>query len=115
MNGVPFERCSDGPIIEADEPKPGSGGKVSLWSDDEQIGEGTMERTVPITFSSYAGMDIGCDNGLVADLAYEEQAPYRFTGEINEVVFDLKPMSHEEAQTLHQHEHHHSVGQGVAG
>ena len=120
-----FKAVSDSPVptgkqtlkmlFEADEPKPGSGGKVSLWSDDEQIGEGTMERTVPITFSSYAGMDIGCDNGLVADLAYEEQAPYRFTGEINEVVFDLKPMSHEEAQTLHQHEHHHSVGQGVAG
>ena len=120
-----YKAVSDGPVptgkttlkmlFEATENLPGSGGKVTLWADDTQIGEGTMERTVPIAFSSYAGMDIGCDNGLVADLAYEEQAPYAFTGTINEVVFDLKPLSHEEAQALHEHEHHHSVGQSVAG
>ena len=120
-----YKAVSDGPVptgrttlkmlFEATENLPGSGGRVTLWADDTQIGEGTMERTVPIAFSSYAGMDIGCDNGLVADLDYEEQAPYAFTGTINEVVFDLAPLSHEEAQALHEHEHHHSVGQSVAG
>ena len=29
-------------LFEADEPKPGSGGKVTLWANDKQIGEGTM-------------------------------------------------------------------------
>ena len=29
-------------LFEADEPKPGTGGKVTLWADDKQIGEGTM-------------------------------------------------------------------------
>ncbi len=101
--------------FDSDENKPGSGGRVSLWAGDDQIGEGTMEHTVPIAFSSYAGMDIGCDNGLVADRDYERQAPYRFTGTINEVVFDLKPVTHDEATALHEHEHHHSVGQSVAG
>ena len=50
-----------------------------------------MPHTVPIAFTSYAGMDIGRDNGLVVDLAYEDQAPYAFTGTVKQVVFDLKP------------------------
>ena len=31
-------------LFEADEPKPGSGGNVTLWANDEQIGEGRIER-----------------------------------------------------------------------
>ena len=42
-------------------------------------------------FTTYAGMDIGRDNGGVVDLAYEDKAPYAFTGTIKQVVFDLKP------------------------
>jgi len=83
--------------------------------DDTQIGGGTMAHTVPIAFSSYSGMDIGRDNGLVVDLAYEDQAPYHFTGRIEKVTFDLAPVTHEEAQALHQHANDHSVGSGVAG
>jgi len=101
--------------FEADALVPGSGGTVTLWANDEQIGEGTMPHTVPIAFSSYAGMDIGRDNGLVVDLAYEDRAPYAFTGRIEKVTFDLKPMTLTEAESLHEHEHHHSVGSGVAG
>ena len=68
-------------LFEADEPKPGSGGKVTLWANDEQIGEGRdRRRPSPMTFTRYAGMDIGRDNGLVVDLAYEDKAPYAFTG-----------------------------------
>ena len=102
-------------VFDADENVPGSGGKVTLWAGDDQIGEGTMAHTVPVAFTSYAGMDIGCDNGLVADLAYEDKAPYRFTGTIHEVVFDLLSVSHEAATAIHQNAHHHAVGQGVAG
>jgi arylsulfatase len=78
-------------------------------------GEGKMPRTVPIAFSSYAGMDIGCDNGLVVDLAYEDKAPYAFTGTVKKVVFDLKPATHEDEKTLHEHAQAHAVGQGAAG
>jgi hypothetical protein len=102
-------------LFEADALTPGSPGRVTLWANDEQIGEGTMPHTVPIAFSSYAGMDIGRDNGLVVDLAYEGRAPYAFTGTIHRVVFDLKPTTIGEARTLHEHEHHHAVGSGVAG
>ena len=102
-------------LFEADESKPGTGGKVTLWANDKQIGEGRMPHTVPVAFSSYSGMDIGRDNGLVVDLAYEDKAPYAFTGIVKQVVFDLKPAHHEAEQALHEHESVQAVGQGVAG
>jgi arylsulfatase len=102
-------------LFETDAPKPGSGGKVTLWVNDKQVGEGRLDHTVPVTFTSYAGMDIGRDNGLVVDLAYEPKAPYAFTGTVKEVVFDLKPHTHADEQELHQHAAHQAVAAGVAG
>jgi arylsulfatase len=96
--------------FDADENKPGTGGLVSLWADDEQIGEGRMPRTVPIAFSSYAGMDIGRDNGLVVDLEYEDKAPYAFTGTVTRVVFDLQPGSPEDERVLAEHHASHQAG-----
>jgi hypothetical protein len=112
---IPSGRVTLKMLFEAERPVPGSGGKVTLWVGDDQIGEAPMERTVPIVFSTYAGMDIGRDNGLVVDLDYEDRAPYPFTGTIHNVVFDLQPLSHDEAASLHEHQAHHSVGQGAAG
>jgi arylsulfatase len=77
-------------VFEIERPVPGSGGKVTLWANDQQIGEGTMPHTVAMLFTTYAGMDIGRDNGGVVDLAYEKQAPYAFTGKVKKVCFDLK-------------------------
>ena len=74
-----------------------------------------MPRTVPVTFTSYSGMDIGRDNGLVVDRAYEDRAPYPFTGTIKQVVFDIQPATHEEQQALHEHGALHAVAAGVAG
>lgn len=102
-------------VFEIDEPKPGAGGHVTLWAGDERIGEGDMPRTVPLAFSSYAGMDIGRDNGLVVDLEYEAEAPYAFTGTVKEVVFDLEPVHHDAEQVLHEHAVVRAVGQGAAG
>jgi len=102
-------------LFEAEAPTPGSGGHVSLWAGDELIGEGDMPRTVPIAFTSYAGMDIGRDNGLVVDRDYEKKAPYPFTGTVKEVVFDLKPAHHEAEMALHTHAAIQAVGQGAAG
>ncbi len=102
-------------LFEAEAPVPGSGGHVSLWANDELIGEGDMPKTVPISFTSYAGMDIGRDNGLVVDLDYEDKAPYAFTGSVKDVVFDLKPVHHEAEKALHQHAAVQAVGQGAAG
>jgi arylsulfatase len=102
-------------LFEIDEVKPGAGGEVTLWADDVKIGEGRLDRTVPVAFSSYAGMDIGCDNGLVVDRAYHDKAPYAFTGTVKKVVFDLKPAHHEAEQQLHEHAAMQAVGQGAAG
>lgn len=41
---------------------------MTLWANDEQIGEGRLDKTVPIAFTSYAGIDIGRDNGGVVNL-----------------------------------------------
>jgi arylsulfatase A-like enzyme len=102
-------------LFEADEPKPGTPGTVTLWANDEQIGEGKLPRTVPIAFSSYGGMDIGRDNGLVVDRAYEDKAPYAFTGTVKKVVFDLTRAHPEAEADLHQHEAMHALGHGTAG
>jgi hypothetical protein len=101
--------------FEIDEPKPGSGGNVTLWANGEQIGEGRLDHTISTFASSYAGMDVGRDNGLVVDLAYEDRAPYAFTGTLKEVVFDLKPAGTHDAETaLHEHASIHAVAHGVA-
>ena len=102
-------------LFESDQPLPGSGGTVTLFVGDRAVGGGTMPHTVPIAFTSYAGMDISRDNGLVVDLDYEDKAPYAFTGRVKKVTFDLAPVSHEEDKALHQHAANHAVGDGAAG
>jgi len=102
-------------LFDADALKPGTGGTVTLWANDRQIGEGKMLHTVPVAFSSYAGMDIGRDNGLVVDRAYEDKAPYAFTGIVKKVVFDLKPSAHEDEKALHEHAAVQAIGHGAAG
>jgi arylsulfatase len=102
-------------LFAADEAKPGTGGVVTLYANDQLIGEGKMAHTVPVAFSSYAGMDIGRDNGLVVDLAYEDKAPYSFTGTIKKVIFDLHPATHEVEHGLHEHAATQAIGHGAAG
>ena len=100
-------------LFEADENKPGTGGEVALWVNDRQVGGGRIPRTVPVAFSSYAGMDISRDNGRVVDLGYEDKAPYEFTGTVKQVVFDLKPALHHDEHALHEHASINVVAQGV--
>lgn len=102
-------------LFESDEPKPGSGGKVTLFIGDEAVGEGRLRATPPLSFTSYAGTDIGRDNGLVVDLDYEDRAPYAFTGTVKQVVFDLKPATHADEAALHRAEQHAGVASGLAG
>ena len=47
--------------FDADRQEPSAGGTVSLYANDEKIGEGRMERTVGFRFSGFAGMDVGRD------------------------------------------------------
>jgi hypothetical protein len=102
-------------LFEAEQPTPGAGGHVTLWANGELVAEGDMPRTVPVAFSSYAGMDIGRDTGRVVDRDYESKAPYAFTGTVKEVVFDLKPARVEAEKVLHEHAAMQAIGQGAAG
>lgn len=102
-------------LFKADKPKPGTGGKVTLFANEKKIGEGNMPQTVAVTFSLYAGMDIGRDNGLVVDRAYENKAPYKFTGTVKKVVFDLKPNTYEDEKELHEIEQQANIGHGASG
>ena len=86
-------------VFTADAPKPATGGEVTLLVNGEPVASGRMEHTVPGRFSGYSGMDIGRDNGLVVDLSYADKAPFAFTGEIKQVVFDVAPHLSEEDAT----------------
>ena len=120
-----YKQVSDTPIptgkvkikmlFESDELKPGSSGNVTAVGRRHPNRPGRHGAHRADRLTSYSGMDIGRDNGLVVDLDYEDQAPYEFTGTIDTVTFDLAPVTHEEAQALHQHTNDHSVGSGVAG
>ena len=60
-------------------------------------------------------MDIGRDNGLVVDLAYEDKAPYAFTGTLKQVTFDLEPAAtHDDEKALHEHAAIHAVAHGIS-
>ena len=89
-------------------------GNVSLYANDEKIGEGRLEKTVFFRFSGYSGMDIGRDNGLVVDRAYEAKAPYAFTGTVKKVVFDLKPGTHDDEKALHEATAHVAAAHGIS-
>src|SRR5947207_8716296 len=100
--------------FDADRQERSAGGTVSLYANDEKIGEGRLEKTVFFGFSAYAGMDIGRDNGLVVDRAYEEKAPYPFSGTVKKVVFDLKPGTHEDEKALHEETAHVATAHGIS-
>ncbi len=93
--------------FSADDATPATGGDVTLFVNDRQVGKGRMDYTVPIRFSGYAGMDIGRDNGGVVDRGYEDKKPFAFTGTVKKVVFDITPhladQDELDVHTAHQH------------
>jgi arylsulfatase len=79
----------------ADAPgKPATGGRSRLFIGDKQVGENRMEQSCPQRFTTYAGMDIGKDNGEPVSPTYEAKSPFPFTGKITKVIFDLAPAEH---------------------
>lgn len=61
--------------FDADRQEHSAGGTVSLYANDQMIGEGRLETTVSICFSAYVGMDIGRDSGLVVDVPTRPRRP----------------------------------------
>ncbi|MBJ7354467.1 MAG: arylsulfatase [Thermoleophilaceae bacterium] len=112
---LPHGKVSVRMEFESKEMKPGSPGTAFLYVNDEEVGSGELAHTVPLAFSSYAGMDIGRDNGGVVDLEYEDRAPYAFTGTVREVTFDLAPAHHEHEKAQHAKAVQQDFAAGVAG
>jgi arylsulfatase len=76
----------------ADQPgKPATGGRSRLLVEGKPVAEGRLERTVPLRFTTYAGMDIGKDNGEPVSPSYHDKSPFAFTGKIDKVVFEIEP------------------------
>ena len=99
----------------ADGPKMGTGGLVSLFVNDHKVGEGRMDHTVPIRFSGYAGMDVGCDNGLPVDRSYADRSPFAFTGQIHKLTFDLQPhLGAADEESVQQARHTGLVAHGLS-
>jgi len=98
----------------ADAPKPATGGEVTLFVNDEPVGGGRIEHTVPARFSGYAGMDIGRDNGLPVERGYADKSPFAFTGRVKKVVFDVNPhLTEEDEQELHDHAQQALAGHAI--
>src|SRR5437667_4376439 len=83
----------------------GTGGTSRLFVNGKQQAEAKMEHSVPFRFASYAGMDIGTDNGLpvVPKPWYAKLLPKHFRGTIEKVEFDLGPakLSAEDLQRVY--------------
>ena len=52
------------------------------------VGNATINETTNIVYNLSDGFDIGQDSGSSASPEYP--APFRFNGEIDQVIFDLK-------------------------
>jgi arylsulfatase A-like enzyme len=68
----------------------GKSGTATLSADGKEIAQGKIERTVPVRYALDEGLDVGEDTGTPVNLTYD--VPFKFTGKINKVTIDLKPM-----------------------
>ncbi len=66
----------------------GKGGKVKLYRDSRKIGEGRVERTVPLLFSFEETLDVGEDTGTPVSEVYG--SPNKFTGKIEKITLHVK-------------------------
>jgi arylsulfatase len=82
-HAIVFDFKSDGPGL-------GKGGTGVLSVDGKEVARNTMDHTTPITFPEDETFDIGQDTRTgVAMLEYRYDVPFKFTGKINKVTFNL--------------------------
>jgi arylsulfatase A-like enzyme len=66
----------------------GKGGKGTLYVNGKSVATGRIEQTQCCMYSADEGTDVGEDAGTPVTEAY--QAPFKFTGKIDQVTIDLK-------------------------
>ena len=100
--------------FEADEAKPATPGKVTLSVNGEPVGAAGWITPCRSASAATAGLDVGCDNGLVVDRNYADQAPFAFTGTVKKVVFDVAPHANAaDEHALHEHAQQSDTVRGV--
>jgi len=70
-----------------DGPGPGKGGTGVLSVDGKQLAKHTMPHSIPLLMSIDETFDVGLDTRSTVDDSY--QLPFRFTGTIDKLTFDL--------------------------
>jgi arylsulfatase A-like enzyme len=66
----------------------GKAALVTVIVNGTKVAEGQVAKTIPTTISIQEGLDIGMDVGSPVDFTYKP--PFKFTGKIDKVTFDLK-------------------------
>jgi arylsulfatase len=82
---IAFDYRSDGPEL-------GKGGTGVLYVDGKEVARNSLEHGTPITFPEDETFDVGMDSRTgVALLQYRYEVPFRFTGTIDKLTFELEP------------------------
>ena len=83
---IVFDYKVDGPGL-------GKGGTGVLSVDGKEVARNTMKNSTPITFPEDETFDVGQDTRTgVALLEYRYDPPFKFTGTIDKLSFDLQPV-----------------------
>ena len=86
---IVFDFKSDGPDL-------GKGGTGVLSVDGKEVARNSMDHTTPITFPEDETFDIGQDTRTgVALIEYRYDVPFKFTGKIDKLTFNLEPAATE--------------------
>ena len=89
---IAFEWTPEGPGL-------GKGGTGVLTVDGKEAARNTMEHSTPITFPEDETFDVGLDTRTgVALLEYRYDPPFKFTGKIDRLTFELGPDQASEAK-----------------
>ncbi|NVK41930.1 MAG: arylsulfatase [Oceanospirillaceae bacterium] len=67
-----------------------TGGTATLLVDGNEIASGDIKKVAPARFSATETQDIGMDLGATVSRAYEDEAPFAFTGTIKQVTVELQ-------------------------
>jgi arylsulfatase len=79
--------------FKVDGPGLGKGGTGVLSVDGKEVAKNSMEHTTPILFPEDETFDVGEDTRTgVAMVEYRYDTPFKFTGKIEKLTFDLGPV-----------------------
>ncbi|MDJ0843905.1 MAG: sulfatase-like hydrolase/transferase [Crocosphaera sp.] len=83
-------------ITESEEPE--APATVTLYANDTEIGQGRVDKSLPVKFSQDETFDVGFDTGTPVTETYFDEMPFDFNGTLNNVTVDL-PEDESNSQT----------------